>query len=135
MTTSGTWGRRTRWRIPCPTGGWLLERLWAPRARDNGAGRSTSTPERVIAHMDPIPRAAEAFAAYNRRNAAESVNEAVENTTPHHGRAAHLNDNLQVIDFLGALMTINARTWQKHPNAHKPWLRMPPPAQEAGEPS
>lgn len=123
ITPSGTWARRTQWRVPCPEGDWVLERVWAPR--DPDTARRKSEGERIVAHMDPIPRASPGFAgAYGRRSIAESVNEWVERAVPHHGRAAHLNHHVQVLDYFCATEVLDALSWQRHPQAYQPWRRL-----------
>jgi hypothetical protein len=123
LTPAGTWARRTKWRIPCSCGEWMLEKVWAPADRRAGHARGGDglTAQRLLAHMRPAPRLSDGFAIHHRRSTAEGRNHITKDRLAHYGRAAHLDPNRQMLDFLAAARIVNAETWQRHPDARDPW--------------
>ena len=127
-TVYGTWGRRTQWRVPCPGGDWVLERVWTPGLPEGVLDSAGRRAQKLIAHMDPVPRCADTFAAATRRSTAEALNHFVESSLAHYGRAAHLDPDRQLLSYFSANMVLNAVTWQHHPDSLKPWrFKLSPP--------
>jgi hypothetical protein len=119
LTPSGTWGRRTRWRVGCTYGEWTLERIWVPSPRQGPGRNPASAGQRRVAYMRPLPRASAEFPG--RRSTAESWNATLKGSQTHRGRANHLTPNLQLLDLFGIGQVTNALTWQRHPDAWHPW--------------
>jgi hypothetical protein len=123
LTPQGSWARRTYWQVPCEQGDWTLERLWTPGLPKEAQDANQRHEQKVVALMDPVPRCAKSFALANRRSTTESDNNFLKSTVAHYGRAAHLDVNMQTLAFFAATQVLTAITWQRHPDARRPWRR------------
>ena len=117
LRADGTWGTTEVWSMPCPHGALTFTTEWDPqndRYTPDTPKEKRKAPENMaLTDLRPISRAqAQAFADFvNHRNQAESYNQWVQRTLPHHGRAASLSADGQALDFLAAACLRNAITW------------------------
>ncbi|WP_277454096.1 hypothetical protein [Janibacter sp. DB-40] len=135
--TTGRWGTRNHYTIPCADGAFTYERTWQPRGTRFTAD-STETDrapkdhvgwqlrplnraddvEKWINHdvdMSAIEACDKRFSrSFSRRNDAEAYNAWYRERLPRKGRAASLSTAGQELDFLLAGVLNNSITWRNH---------------------